>query len=368
MRIAFYAPLKPPGHPVPSGDRTVARLLMRALRAGGHEVTLASAFRSYSATPDSARLAALRGQGAAIRAGLLTRYRDIGPPELWFSYHPYYKAPDFLGPGIAALLGIPYVTAEASHAAKRRADAWAPWQAAVEPGLRQAALHFCPTPRDRAGLATLLGADAPLFMLPPFLDSTAIPRPPMRPETSEVRLVCVAMMRQSNKRDSYLFLAEALHGLDALPWRLDIVGDGPAEAEIAAAFAPFGPERVRLRGQLTESELQQSLAEAHLFVWPGVREAYGMSFLHAAAMGVPALATHDGGVPAVVVHGRTGLLTPAGDVAAFRAALARLIGDHALLHRLGREAAIFARRERSLAGAARLLSAALNPLVRGAAA
>ena len=31
MRIAFYAPLKPPTHPIPSGDREVARLKLAAL-------------------------------------------------------------------------------------------------------------------------------------------------------------------------------------------------------------------------------------------------------------------------------------------------------------------------------------------------
>ena len=46
MRIAFYAPLKAPTHPVPSGDRRMARLLMAALEAGGHHVTLASTLRS----------------------------------------------------------------------------------------------------------------------------------------------------------------------------------------------------------------------------------------------------------------------------------------------------------------------------------
>ena len=38
MRIAFYAPMKPPNHPVPSGDRTMARLMMAALELAGHEV------------------------------------------------------------------------------------------------------------------------------------------------------------------------------------------------------------------------------------------------------------------------------------------------------------------------------------------
>ena len=47
MRIAFYAPLKPPDHPIASGDRTVARMLLAALKLGGHDVGLASRFRSY---------------------------------------------------------------------------------------------------------------------------------------------------------------------------------------------------------------------------------------------------------------------------------------------------------------------------------
>ena len=40
-------------------------------------------------------------------------------PELWFTYHLYHKAPDWLGPRIAGALGIPYVVAEASFAPKQ---------------------------------------------------------------------------------------------------------------------------------------------------------------------------------------------------------------------------------------------------------
>ncbi len=35
MRLAFYAPLKPPDHPVPSGDRRMAQLLVQAWEQGG---------------------------------------------------------------------------------------------------------------------------------------------------------------------------------------------------------------------------------------------------------------------------------------------------------------------------------------------
>ena len=46
LRIAFYAPLKSPDHPDPSGDRTVARLLLQALKKSGAEVKIASRFRA----------------------------------------------------------------------------------------------------------------------------------------------------------------------------------------------------------------------------------------------------------------------------------------------------------------------------------
>ena len=42
--IAFYAPLKPPTHPTPSGDRAVARALLKAL---GPEAELVSELRVY---------------------------------------------------------------------------------------------------------------------------------------------------------------------------------------------------------------------------------------------------------------------------------------------------------------------------------
>ena len=37
MNIAFYAPLKPPDHDTPSGDRRMARLLLAAFKVAGHD-------------------------------------------------------------------------------------------------------------------------------------------------------------------------------------------------------------------------------------------------------------------------------------------------------------------------------------------
>lgn len=128
MRVAFYAPLKHPGHPVPSGDRRMARLLIAALETGGHEVDVASQLRSFEGAGDRGAQAGIRAAAATEADRLIARYREdpeATRPEIWFTYHVYYKAPDWLGPTVAAALQIPYMTAEASYAPKRAGGAWA---------------------------------------------------------------------------------------------------------------------------------------------------------------------------------------------------------------------------------------------------
>src|SRR5919204_176604 len=73
----------------------------RALAHAGHRVQLASTFRTYDGDGDAARQRALRAQGEALAAQYAAEWRARAPserPELWFTYHLYYKAPDYLGP------------------------------------------------------------------------------------------------------------------------------------------------------------------------------------------------------------------------------------------------------------------------------
>ena len=46
--------------------------------------------------------------------------RPPSGPAAWFTYHLYYKAPDWLGPDIARALAIPYLVAEASRRRQAR--------------------------------------------------------------------------------------------------------------------------------------------------------------------------------------------------------------------------------------------------------
>ena len=115
MKVAFYAPLKSPDHPTPSGDRLIGRMLLAALRAGGHDVTLVSRLRAFDGQGSARRQARIAAFGAWQAARLLRRFdRDVEKPDVWLTYHLYHKAPDWIGPVVARALAIPYCVAEAS--------------------------------------------------------------------------------------------------------------------------------------------------------------------------------------------------------------------------------------------------------------
>ena len=88
MRIAFYAPLKPPTHGTPSGDRRVAGLLIDALTHAGQRVELVSTFRSFDGDGDGERQEALRAQGEGLAQRLVDQWLAAPPdarPQVWLS-------------------------------------------------------------------------------------------------------------------------------------------------------------------------------------------------------------------------------------------------------------------------------------------
>ncbi|HUE47176.1 MAG TPA: glycosyltransferase family 4 protein, partial [Aestuariivirgaceae bacterium] len=326
----------------------------------------ASRLRSHRFAPAQAELAEA---AARERATIIAAWGALEParrPRAWLTYHPYYKAPDLIGPEIAARFSIPYVTAEASYAGKRDRDDWAGMQRTVKAAVRAAALNICFTAEDREGLERLVALER-IADLAPFIDAEPIHATRGNPSDT-VRLITVAMMRSGAKLASYEMLARALARILDLPWTLDIVGDGPERPAVTAAFAKVPVDRLHWAGELDASAVAARLAAADVFVWPGTNEAYGMAYLEAQAAGLPVVAQATAGVPTVVRHGATGLLTPPGDDAAYSGAITRLITDQPLRHRLGHAARKFVTEERSLPAAATRLRRLLTPLLAPAPA
>lgn len=354
MRVAFYAPLKPPDDPTPSGDRLIARLFMQALKVGGHTPVLASRFRSRD--PDGTRGAAMRARGAGLADRCLARFRDE-PPDAWLTYHLYYKAPDWIGPTVARTLRIPYLVAEASVAPKRAKGPWAESHRAVVDALAGAAAVLALTRLDMECLAPALPSPERLMHFPPFLDTR--PFVAARAANDVPVLLAVGMMRADAKLASYRLLADALRKLIDRRWHLRIAGDGPARAEVEAAFAPVA-ERVTYLGAVRPDAMPAVYAASDLLVWPAVDEAFGMALLEAQAAGTPAVAGGYGGVPEVIDDGTSGLVTPPGDAAAFAQAVAMLLDSPARLAAMSVAARLYVRTFHDLTDAARRLDAILS--------
>lgn len=360
MKIAFYAPLKAPDHPVPSGDRLMARQLVTCLTRAGHQVVLASGLRAFLRdSADAPGLAALKAEAEAEAMRLSALWRAEGAPDLWFCYHPYYKAPDLIGPALCRAFGLPYATAEASYSARRNTGVWAETQADILAAVRGAAVNIGLTARDRAGLAAA-APEAVIAPLKPFIDDALLTAPP---QSEPHRLVTVAMMRAGDKFSSFQALAAALGHIADRPWRLSVVGDGPLRGDVEALFAGFGAGRVDWLGQQAPENVAKILGRGALYVWPGCGEAYGLAYLEAQAAGLPVAAWRTAGVPEVVADGVTGRLTPPGDAAAYAAAIAGLLDDEGERRRLAANARARVAADHSLPAAAAALEAILRCFV-----
>ncbi len=373
MRIAFYAPLKAPTHPVPSGDRCMGGLLVDALRAIGHEVDIASTLRSFESAGDAAAQADIRARGEAEAAALIERYAAAAArPEAWFTYHLFHKAPDWLGPAVSAALDIPYLVAEASSAPKQAAGPWAAGHAAAAAAIARADAVLTVTSDDVACLRPLVRAPERLIALKPFLDPTPYQAARAARDGHRARLaaeldldaaapwlLAVGMMRPGDKLASYRCLAVALGHLRDAAWRLIVVGDGPARAEVRAAFGALGERCVAYAGERKTDALPAFYAAADVVAWPAVNEAYGLALLEAQAAGTPVVAGRVRGVVDIVVDGETGFLTPPGDDAAFAGRLRALLDDDGLRQRLGADAAANVIRCHGLAAAGATLGHAL---------
>ena len=422
MRVAFYAPLKAPGHPVPSGDRAIARLLLAALeRAGatrGWEVDVASRFRSFDGAGDADRQARLREIGTRIADRLLYRYREAPAgrsPDLWFTYHLYHKAPDWIGPVVSERLGIPYLVAEASYAAKQRGGRWSIGHEAAAEAIRHADAVLALNRDDVAGVRQVAPDRSRIIVLPPFLgppgvvaDESRLGRDPVPVDTEESPgpsrrlpllppvtagahaapgrtgaraavsrrfgvpddepwLLCVAMMRGGRKLASFEVLADALArpGLAAARWHLVVAGEGPARREVEAAFAGRLPAgRATFTGRVEGEALAGLYAGADLFVWPGVGEPMGMAMLEAQGHGLPVVSARTRGVPDLVRDEETGVLVPEGDAGAFADAVRALLRAPARRRRMGDAARARVAREHGFERAAERIGDLVETLIR----
>ncbi len=99
---------------------------------------------------------------------------------------------------------------------------------------------------------------------------------------------------------------------------IDVVGSGPEQAALAAAY----PE-ARFLGRADDAQLVRLYAGARAVLVPSMEE-FGITAVEAQAAGRPVIAAAAGGALETVLDGVTGLLATLDDAGSFAAAIARL--------------------------------------------
>lgn len=341
MKIGFCAPLKPLSHPVPSGDQAIARDVVSYFESQGEEVISLNEFRTprFFQRPTEI-LRALMSQGEALSTALATR------PDVFFTYHSYYKAPDITGPWLSRILGRPYVLLEAMYSEKHRdlkgfrAGYWLNRFA-----LTQADHIFTNKTDDIGGLLKIVPRERVTY-LPPAVDTQRFAPSPERAMEFRRRhgipfdlpvISCAAMLRADRKSEGVAFLIESLGRLKERG--LDFLFVHAGHGEKFETIYQLAQERLGTRaillGSVSRDEVAKMMAASQFFAFPGIDEGFGLVYLEAQACGLPVVAFDNGGIPDAVRQNETGFLTPLRDPEAYDVALARLLTDVALCNKMG---------------------------------
>jgi glycosyltransferase involved in cell wall biosynthesis len=369
MRIAFYAPFKPLGHPRPSGDLAIGTGLYQFLEGRGHRLTQISKLRARWIYwkpwlwPKTVR----------ARSQALKTCKKTGA-SIWLSYHSYYKAPDLLGPDCSSRLNLPYAIFQGIYSTKRRRD----WRTRAGFELNRRALlcadHvFSNRKTDLLNLERVVPLQKLSYVVPGIVPEQfsfdAEARRKIRLEwgiDGQVVLLSAAMFRPGVKSEGVAWVIRSCAELNHRDYsfQLVIAGEGKDGPRLRQLAAERLPGRVRFLGKTARDKMYRFYSAGDLFVFPGIRESLGMVYLEAQSCGLPVVAFADGGVPEVVAEGKSGYLVRPFDKSAFIGAIARLLSDFTLRRQMGEAAGRYVRQNHDVRKNYRKVEEVLLKLVR----
>lgn len=340
MKIAFCTPFKPLTHPRISGDVTIAEDLATFFKNQGHDVWIVPhvSTRYIWKTP--------RNWGQAYATAQLVKeiLQSNEKPDVWFTYHSYYKAPDILG-SLAAKEDIPYTIFAPSHAPKRK-KSWntKPGYYLNKKALQQATHIFANKYRDLKGLQQIIPSNR-LTFIPPGIQTTKFTRDETLRTTNRttwnatnsIVVLTVAMLREGTKSEGVEHVINTCHDLTAQGHDIQLViaGNGIMRAYLERKAQQLLPNRYTFLGIVPSEQLPQIYSSCDIFAFPGIDEGLGMVYLEAQSCGLPVVAWDHDGAPQVVENGKTGIITPSYDNNAYTQAIAKLAKSKELRTTMG---------------------------------
>jgi glycosyltransferase involved in cell wall biosynthesis len=111
-------------------------------------------------------------------------------------------------------------------------------------------------------------------------------------------------------------------------------GEPGYRKELEARVAALGlGNRVKFLGYIDDPNGCYPMLD--VLVMPSRKETFGLVLIEAMSFGLPVIATNAGGVPEIVIDGKTGILVPPGDARALAGAMRTLFEDNELRQEMG---------------------------------
>ncbi len=368
MKIAYYMPFKPMGHKNPSGDLITGTEIHDYLAHRKHAISLVSKLRCrwiYYRPHKWFQL--LRERYKLVKQFATDR------PDLWLSYHSYYKAPDLLGASCCKKLHIPYVIFQGIYSTKRRK------QYKTLPGfllnrevLLSASHIFTNKKRDLINLKRILPEEKLTYIAPGihpelfcFSEKARQQLRTLWQSDKKTVIMTAAMMRSGVKTEGLARVIEACATLIRrdLPIQLIIAGDGENRNALERIARDLIHGNVRFVGKIDRKEMHRYYSAADIFAFPGIEESLGMVYLEAQSCNLPVVAYQDWGGGEAVVHNETGLLSPASHTGSFTENIQQLILDTKLRNRLAGNGGSHVRHNHNLASNYNLIEQQLIAIV-----
>lgn len=172
--------------------------------------------------------------------------------------------------------------------------------------------------------------DVPIEILPNGIDLASKWREPSAP-SNPVRLIFAARL---SVQKNPLFLIQTLFRVKDLPWRLDLVGDGPLRPAVQNLVTKLDlSSKISFHGWVSQEKLQSLMQDSDILVMPSLSEGIPLVGVLALAAGLAILGSRVGGISDLVEPGQNGFLVPVNDMSAFADRL-RFMLDHEVLAKM----------------------------------
>ena len=182
------------------------------------------------------------------------------------------------------------------------------------------------------------GLRAPIEVIPVGVDTAHYSPNPDGGKTPTPTLLYLGRIKRYKGIDLLLRAVAKLAG-QGIAIHFLVAGGGDWRPVLERLARELGVEaRVSFLGFVDDARKIELMRTSWIHGLASPKEGWGITNLEAGACGTPSVTSDSPGLRESVLHGRTGLVVPHGDVDALAAAIGRLVTNHELRHDLGRGA------------------------------